>query len=93
MYRNTRVLFIFGKYNFFNKLVSDTFKYKNLNTEENSLIKFDDDISREFGFTDDEEDEDSTDTQTTVGESIDLATFLSVVNVPNLNGKWYYEEK
>ena len=61
MYRNTRVLFIFGKYNFFNKLVSDTFKYKNLNTEENSLIKFDDDISREFGFTDDEEDEDSTD--------------------------------
>ena len=44
MYRNTRVLFIFGKYNFFNKLVSDTFKYKNLNTEENSLIKFDDDI-------------------------------------------------
>lgn len=88
MYRNTRVLFIFGKYNFFNKLVSDTFKYKNLNTEENSLIKFDDDISREFGFTDDEEDEDSTDTQTTVGESIDLATFLSVVNVPNLNGKW-----
>lgn len=83
MYRDTRVLFIFGKYSFFNKLVSDTFKYKNTNKEEASFLSFDNDVSKEFGFGD-EEDEDSTG----LGESIDLTTFLSVVNVPNLNGKW-----
>lgn len=89
MYKNTRVLFIFGKYNFFNKIVSDTYKFKNTTHDDLSMMQYTDanDISKEFGLdTDDEEEEDTS--KVTVGDSIDLQTFLSVVNVPNINGKW-----
>ena len=92
MYRNTRVLFIFGKHNFFNKIVSDTFKYKNTMQNDTALIHTGSTITDEFDFTDKSEentDEFSDDnTQQSVGNSIDFKTFLSVVNVPNLYGKW-----
>ena len=92
MYRNTRVLFIFGKHNFFNKIVSDTFKYKNTMQNDTALIHTGSTITDEFDFTDKSEentDEFSDDNaQQSVGNSIDFKTFLSVVNVPNLYGKW-----
>lgn len=92
MYRNTRVLFIFGKHNFFNEIVSDTFKYKNTMQNDTALIHTGSTITDEFDFTDKSEentDEFSDDnTQQSVGNSIDFKTFLSVVNVPNLYGKW-----
>ena len=92
MYRNTRVLFIFGKHNFFNKIVSDTFKYKNTMQNDTALIHTGSTITDEFDFTDksnENTDEFSDDnSQQSVGNSIDFKTFLSVVNVPNLYGKW-----
>ena len=82
MYKDNRVMFVFGKYSFFNNLVCDQFKYYCNVNEGSAAVAVDEfmDVSSEFGI------EASTDITST---SVDFSTFLDVIGVPSINGKWY----
>lgn len=81
MYNNIRVMFVLGKYSFFNNLVCDQFKY-HCNTGDTGAIFVDnfDAVSNEFGI----------DTGSDIAStSVDFNTFMDVIGVPSINGKWY----
>lgn len=82
LYENSRVIFILGKYNIFNNLVSDEFRER---CKEESTFNSGVGLSEEFGFG---RQEDET-TENGVLNSVDFNTFLEVVGVPSINGKWY----
>lgn len=78
IYDNVRVMFILGKYSWFNNMISDTIKSM---CESNAGVEVVDlGIDAEFGL--DTSDEDKTST------SVDFTTFMAVNNVKNINGKW-----
>lgn len=80
IYDNTLVMMVFGKYTIFNQLVSDTLKEKCVNLFEYSDAAIS--ISDDFGL-------DTEDTSETRYNSVDFNTFLEVVGVPNINGRWF----
>lgn len=78
IYDNTTVMFITGKYNIFNNMVSDELKSRSISED---IIELDDETLAEFNISKDE----SFDYSTTV----DFDTFIDVKNVANINGKWF----
>lgn len=78
IYDNTTVMFITGKYNIFNNMVSDELKSRSISDD---IIELDDETLAEFNISIDE----SSDYSTTV----DFDTFIDVKNVANINGKWF----
>lgn len=82
IYENTRVMFVLGKYVWFNNMVCDTLKYMCIDQENqfNASIG----IGDEFGMGD--LGADSTDM---LSNSVDFATFIEVIGVASINGKWY----
>lgn len=79
IYTDTRVIFLFGKYNIFINIVADEFKLTCM--ENNRAENVSNSVSSEFGFNETEEE--------IVSTSVDLSTFFEVVTVPNINGKWF----
>lgn len=82
IYESTRVMFVLGKYTWFNNMVCDTLKYTC--AESNQLtapIAIDDSVADEFGLSDD--------TDEIISTSVDFSTFMEVIGVSNINGKWY----
>lgn len=80
VYSGSRVLFIFGKYNIFSNIVSDELKARCVgNTESVNTIG----VAEEFGFDTDDTEEGA------VSTSVDFNTFLNVIGVPNINGRWF----
>lgn len=79
IYTDTRVIFLFGKYNIFINIVADEFKLTCM--ENNRVENVSNSVSSEFGFNETEEE--------IVSTSVDLSTFFEVVTVPNINGKWF----
>lgn len=82
LYENSRVIFILGKYNIFNNLVSDEFRER---CKEESAFSNSIGLSEEFGFARQEDEG----TENGILNSVDFNTFLEVVGVPSINGKWY----
>ena len=78
IYDNTYVLFVFGKYPWFNDMVIDTMKSLVVGEESESENS---EYTDEFGFT-------NTKTDFGATTSVDFDTFIEVVNVANINGKW-----
>lgn len=78
IYDNTYVLFVFGKYPWFNNMVIDTMK--SCSVEEQDEFE-NSEYTDEFGFT-------NTRTDFGATTSVDFDTFIEVVNVANINGKW-----
>lgn len=78
IYDNTTVMFITGKYNIFNNMVSDELKSRSISDD---IIELDNETLAEFNISSDE----SSDYSTTV----DFDTFIDVKNVANINGKWF----
>ena len=82
IYESTRVMFVLGKYIWFNNMVSDTLKYMCIDQENqfNATIG----IGDEFGM----EDVGSVDGDI-LSNSVDFSTFMEVIGVASINGKWY----
>ena len=83
IYENTRVMFVLGKYNIFNNLVSDELKSQCIYTQATAVTV---DISDEFGLepiTNEGEQDGGT------VSSVDFNTFLEVCNVPSVTGRWF----
>lgn len=80
IYESTRVMFVLGKYMWFNNMVCDTLKYMCIDQENqfNASIG----IGDEFGIQDD-------DTEGSLSNSVNFATFMEVIGVASINGKWY----
>lgn len=80
IYESTRVMFVLGKYVWFNNMVCDTLKYMCIDQENqfNAAIG----IGDEFGVQEDN-------TGDSLSNSVDFATFMEVIGVSSINGKWY----
>lgn len=80
IYESTRVMFVLGKYVWFNNMVCDTLKYMCIDQENqfNAAIG----IGDEFGIKDIDNGELS-------ANSVDFATFMEVIGVASINGRWY----
>ena len=81
IYENSRVIFILGRYNIFNNIVEDEFRER---CREESQFNTSVSIADEFGFG-----RETNTTEVSSVNSVDLNTFLEVVGVPSINGKWY----
>lgn len=80
IYNSTKVMFILGKYTWFNNMVSDTLKYMCIdqdNTFESTIS-----IGDEFGLSSDTNNND-------ISNSVDFSTFMDVIGVSSINGKWF----
>ena len=80
IYESTRVMFVLGKYVWFNNMVCDTLKYMCIDQENqfNAAIG----IGDEFGVQEDT-------TGDSLSNSVDFATFMEVIGVSSIKGKWY----
>lgn len=81
IYENTYVMLITGPYNIFNNMVADELKRRTLSSDIQPLSS---ETLEMFGFSAVESGE--TEVAST---SIDFDTFFEVVNVANLNGRWF----
>ena len=79
IYDSAAVMFVLGPYELFNSLVIDTLKDR-CSIDDTEIDSSENDA--EFGLAGDESIGFKTNT-------LDLATFLDIVSVPSLNGKWY----
>lgn len=79
IYKKARVVFVLGKYNWFNNMVCDTFK--GVASDNTEVMETTINVSDEFGLDDEEED--------TGVSTVDFDTFFDVVGVKSINGKWY----
>lgn len=79
MYEETQVMVIMGKYAWFNNMVVDTLKYMCINQDNDFKITVN--VSEEFGIDDTGEDG--------FTNSVDFNTFMEVIGVANINGKWF----
>ena len=80
IYESTKVMFVLGQYMLFNNLVCD--ELKAMCMEGNPVaLDSNDEISGEFGL--------ETDSESSTSNSVDFNTFMEVVTVPSINGKWY----
>lgn len=80
LYDNTRVMFVVGKYVSFNNMVCDTLK--EMSTEDKLDIDIDIGILAEFGIDESGDEGD-------ISNSVNFDTFLDVIGVANINGKWF----
>lgn len=80
IYENTRVMFVLGKYTWFNNMVCDTLKYSCIDEENQFNMSIG--ISEEFGIS-------STSTEDNMSNSVDFNTFMDVIGVASINGRWY----
>lgn len=78
IYESAKVLFVFGKYNMFNNLVSDEVKARCISTD---TIEGSIGVEEEFGISA----SDSSD----ISSSVDFNTFMDVNGVANVSGKWF----
>lgn len=80
VYDSTRVMLVVGKYAVFNNLVVDTLKDMSVEKflPNQSLMS----LADEFDLGDDVGEE-------KISTAVDFDTFLEVVNVANINGKWF----
>lgn len=82
IYESTRVMFVLGKYSWFNNMVCDTLKYMSISDNEvntNEIV----DIASEFGMSTGVTEDDR------VSNSVDFSTFMDVIGVANISGKWF----
>lgn len=80
IYDNTQVMFVVGQYNIFNNIVIDELKQR---SEGNEVIEENKNLLAEFGILEENN------SNIKVSNSVDLATFFDVINIPNVNGKWF----
>lgn len=80
IYDNTRVMLVVGKFNVFNNLVVDTLK--DMSVDKFIINQSLTSLADEFGLDDDKGDD-------KISTAVDFDTFLEVVNVANINGKWF----
>lgn len=80
MYSNTKVMFVLGKYTWFNNIVCDTLKEVNM-TKGIEAIPYSE-LDAEYGF------EDTNDEYNSGLVSVNFNTFMDVIDTPNINGKW-----
>lgn len=81
IYDSTLVMVIAGKYDLFNNMVVDTLKAKCIEKIDTGELGIAVDLGDEFGVqSNDAED---------VSNSVNFDTFMEVVGVPSINGKWF----
>lgn len=80
IYESTRVMFVLGKYSWFNNTVCDALKSLCIDEETSNPIVMG--IGDEFGVSDDT-DEDF------LSNSVDFNTFMEVIGVASINGRWF----
>ena len=78
LYKNSRIIFITGKYNIFNNIVVD--KFKDVSKGDILVDGLDSDIFEEFGLSDISTDK--------VSNNIDIDTFFTTSNAAPVSGKW-----
>lgn len=80
IYESARVMIVVGRYVWFNNMVCDTLKYICMGDEEevNDTIG----IAEEFGV-------EAIDSNEGGVNSVDFATFMDVIGVASINGKWF----
>lgn len=78
IYEDCRVMIVTGPYNIFNNIVIDELKKR---TIEDEKVEENEDLLAEFGV--------SVSAELKVSNSVDFETFMEVVNMPNVNGKWF----
>lgn len=80
MYESTMVIVVAGQYNIFNNIVADELKDR---CRSRDSFEVDDDLLGEFSI-------DSKETSNiSVSNVVDFKTFMDVINIPNINGKWF----
>lgn len=79
MYSTALVMFVAGQYNIFNNIVVDELKER-CKAEDN--FERDRQLFNEFGI-------DDGDTKITVSNTVDFNTFMDVVGIPSVNGRWF----
>lgn len=80
IYESTRVMFVLGKYSFFNNSVCDTLKGICIDEEVSNPIVMD--LGDEFGVSNETE-------EGYLSNSVDFNTFMEVIGVASINGKWF----
>lgn len=80
IYDDTRVMFVLGKYLWFNNMVCDTLKGKCIDEEASNPIVMG--LGDEFGISDDTD-------NNFLSNSVDFNTFMEVIGVASINGKWF----
>lgn len=80
IYESTRVMFVLGKYVWFNNMVCDTLKYM--------CAEQDNNFNASIGIGDDFGIEESNDGDI-LANSVDFSTFMEVIGVASINGRWY----
>jgi hypothetical protein len=80
IYENAKVMFVFGKYTWFNDMVCDTMRATC--AESDRHIETSNEISAEFGIDESQDDGSGT-------NSVDFNTFIDVIGVASITGKWY----
>lgn len=80
IYESTRVMFVFGKYIWFNNMVCDTLKTFCINENQAEIQSLG--LDDEFNIASTEDDD-------IITSSVDFNTFFDVIGVANINGKWF----
>ena len=80
IYDTTRVMFILGKYSYFNNMACDLLKEICIKQEESNTIVMN--LGDEFGVSNETE-------EGYLSNSVDFNTFMDVIGVASINGKWY----
>ena len=78
IYENTRVMIVLGNYVWFNNMVCDTLK--GICMDQENVFTETIGIGDEFGITDGPEG---------ISNSVDFSTFMNVIGVASINGRWY----
>lgn len=78
IYESTQVMFVLGQYPWFNNMVCDTLK--SMCVQDNQ--DYGTEVIEEFGLDTDDSDDSGV-------SSVDFATFLEVIGVTSVNGKWF----
>lgn len=78
-YTNSKVAIVTGPYNIFNNMVIDRFKKE---CAEENYYEVDSDTLSEFGIKSD-------DSEAKISNNVDFNTFMGVINIPSVVGKWF----
>jgi len=79
IYESTRVMIVLGNYVWFNNMVCDTIK--SICTDQNDFFTSTISVADEFGVNENSMDD--------ISNSVDFNTFMNVIGVASINGKWY----
>lgn len=80
-YDNVQVAFVLGKHQVFNNIVTD--RLKDLCTSESSIASSNDTLGLDFGLGD------TGDEESTITNAVDFNTFMDVIGVASILGRWY----